>query len=203
MIRSIIKALLGPIFTLAESLLSATMKHPRELVIALLACFILAQNVRTIPSLRADIARVRAQLADETRAHDATLAAIVQARRVAEELDRERIARVQRESAAAMKAEREKYEIRLADHAARADRLQQRLDAARRGQSGGGDAPVPALSDATCRIFGAADCDQLAARLTDAQRSIDKLIGLQSFIATAHDIDEAINWEGSDDVKAR
>ena len=49
------------------------------------------------------------------------------------------------------------------------------------GDGGGGNAAVPGDNDATCRALGAADCADLAARMTDAQASIDRLVALQAW----------------------
>ncbi|HEY9092032.1 hypothetical protein [Parasphingorhabdus sp.] len=140
---------------------------------------------------------------DEVTAHNATIIGYIAATRTAEELDKQNIARVEREVAAVAEKEREKYEIRMASYAGRADRLQQRIEQLQTSSlnSGGrADAAMSGHTDATCRAFGAADCQDLAARITDAQRSIDKLIGLQAFYAGTALIDvNGIKMNGAPD----
>ncbi|MEW4466310.1 hypothetical protein AB1K62_00580 [Parasphingorhabdus sp. JC815] len=123
---------------------------------------------------------------DEVTAHNATIIGYIAATRAAEELDRQNINRVEREAAVVAEKEREKYEIRMASYAGRADRLQQRIEQLQTTGLNSGSSTDAAMSghpDATCRAFGAADCQDLTARITDAQRSIDKLLGLQAFYA--------------------
>lgn len=140
---------------------------------------------------------------DEVSAHNATIIGYIVATRAAEELDKQNIARVEREAASVAEKEREKYEIRMDSYAGRADRLQQRIEQLQTtslNNGSGAGATMSGYPDATCRAFGAADCQELAARITDAQRSIDKLIGLQAFYAGTALIDvNGIEMNGAPD----
>lgn len=128
-------------------------------------------------------------VAKERAAHLATIENVRKGREAARELDRQNAARVAADAAAINERTIHELENRTRNYAARADRLRAQLAALGAGDGGGGTAPVPGDPDATCRAFGAADCDELAARLIDAQGSIDKLISLQAWATEVAAID--------------
>jgi hypothetical protein len=121
------------------------------------------------------------RIAIERRAHEQTVENIMKGREAARALDRKNAARVAAEAAAINERTVRDLEARTRTYAARADRLRARLAALEAGHGGGGNAPVPGDSDATCRAFGAADCADLVARMTDGQASIDRLVALQAW----------------------
>lgn len=127
------------------------------------------------------LADANGTIAEERAAHDQTKRNVAQGRKAAAELDRKNAARVAAEAAAINERTINELEARTRTYAARADRLRARLAALGAGQGGGGTAPVPGDPDATCRAFGAADCADLVARMTDAQASIDRLVALQAW----------------------
>lgn len=120
-------------------------------------------------------------IAEERRAHEQTVENIMKGREAARALDEQNAARVAAEAAAINERTIRDLETRTRTYAARADRLRARLAALEAGDGGGGAAPVPGDSDATCRAFGAADCADLVARMTDGQASIDRLVALQAW----------------------
>jgi hypothetical protein len=140
-------------------------------------------------NLTDELAEVNGLVADEREAHDQTIRNVEQGRKAAAELDRKNVARVAAEAAAINERLTDELETRTRTYAARADRLRARLAALEAAAVGGGTAPVPGDPDATCRAFGAADCADLVARMTDAQRSIDKLIPLQAWATGVTAID--------------
>lgn len=136
-----------------------------------------------------ELAEANGQIADEREAHDETVRNVEIGRKAAAELDRQNAARVAAEAAAINERITDELETRTRTYAARADRLRAQLAALEAGGGGGGTASVPGDPDATCRAFGAADCADLVARMTDAQGSIDKLIALQAWAKGVTEID--------------
>lgn len=136
-----------------------------------------------------ELAKANGRIADERAAHDETVRNVEIGRKAAAELDRQNAARVAAEAAAINERITDELETRTRTYAARADRLRAQLAALEAGGGGGGSAPVPGDPEATCRAFGAADCADLVARMTDAQGSIDKLIALQAWSKGVTEID--------------
>lgn len=120
-------------------------------------------------------------IAEERRAHEQTVENIMKGREAARALDEQNAARVAAEAAAINERTIRELETRTRTYAARADRLRARLATLEVGVGGGGNSAVPGDPDATCRAFGAADCADLVARMTDGQASIDRLIALQAW----------------------
>jgi hypothetical protein len=120
-------------------------------------------------------------IAKERAAHLATIENVRKGREAARELDRQNAERVKAQAAAINERTIRELEARTRTYADRADRLRAQLAALETGDGGGGTAPVPGNPDATCRAFGAADCADLVARMTDGQASIDRLIALQAW----------------------
>lgn len=135
------------------------------------------------------LADANGTIAEERRAHEQTIENIMHGRRAAAELDRQNAARVAAEAAAINERTVRELETRTRTYAARADRLRAQLAALGAGDGGGGSAAVPGDPDATCRTFGAADCADLVARMTDGQASIDKLVALQAWASEVRAID--------------
>ncbi|MFN3475328.1 MAG: hypothetical protein ACK4ZW_14900 [Blastomonas sp.] len=127
------------------------------------------------------IAAANGLIAEEREAHDQTIRNVEQGRKAAAELDRKNAERAKAQAAAVNERTIHELEARTRTYADRADRLRDRIATLEAAASGSGTAPVPGDPDATCRAFGAADCDELAARMIDAQGSIDKLIALQAW----------------------
>lgn len=128
-------------------------------------------------------------IAEERRAHEQTVKNIMKGREAARALDEQNAARVAAEASAINERTVHGLEARTRTYAARADRLRARLSALEAGNGGGGAAPVPGDSDATCRALGAADCADLVARMTDGQASIDRLVALQAWARGVSAID--------------
>ncbi len=128
-----------------------------------------------------ELAEANGQIADERSAHDQTKRNVAQGRKAAAELDRQNAARVAAEAAAINERLTHELETRTRTYADRADRLRAQLATLEAAAGGSGAATVPGDPDATCRAFGAADCEDLAARMIDGQASIDKLIALQAW----------------------
>lgn len=128
-------------------------------------------------------------VADERAAHLATIENVRLGREAARELDRQNAERVRAQAAAINERTVRELETRTRTYAARANRLRARLATLEAAAGGGGGADLPGDPDTTCRAFGAADCDDLAARLTDAQGSIDRLIALQAWAREVAAID--------------
>jgi hypothetical protein len=120
-------------------------------------------------------------IAEERLAHEQTVENIMKGREAARALDEQNAARVAAEAAAINERTIRDLETRTRTYAARADRLRARLATLEAGDGGGGNAAVPGDPDATCRALGAADCADLAARMTDGQASIDRLVALQAW----------------------
>lgn len=133
-------------------------------------------------NLTDELAEANGQIADERAAHDQTKRNVAQGRKAAAELDRQNAARVAAEAAAINERLTHELETRTRTYADRSARLLAQVRALEAAAGGSGAAPVPGDPDATCRAFGAADCDQLAARMMDGQASIDKLIALQAWV---------------------
>lgn len=127
------------------------------------------------------LAEANGTIAEERAAHDKTVENIMKGREAARALDEKNAARVAAEAAAINERLTHELETRTRTYAARADRLRARLATLEAGDGGGGAAPVPGDPDATCRAFGAADCADLVARMTDGQASIDRLVALQAW----------------------
>lgn len=135
------------------------------------------------------IGAVNELIDDERAAHDQTIRNVEQGRKAAAELDRQNAERVAAEAAAINERISHELEATVRTYAARERRLLARITAPAIDNRGGANTPLPNDTDATCRAFGAADCPDLAARLTDAQASIDRLIALQSWTASVSHID--------------
>lgn len=136
-----------------------------------------------------ELAEANGQIADERAAHDQTKRNVAQGRKAAAELDRQNAARVAAEAAAINERLTHELETRTRTYADRSARLRAQLAALEAAAGGGGAAPVPSDPNATCRAFGAADCEDLAARMIDGQASIDKLIALQAWVTGVTAID--------------
>lgn len=136
-----------------------------------------------------DLAEANGQIADERAAHDQTKRNVAQGRKAAAELDRQNAERVAAEAAAINERLTHELETRTLTYADRSARLLAKVRALEAAAGGSGTAPVLADPDGTCRAFGAADCEDLAARMTDAQASIDKLIALQAWATSVAAID--------------
>lgn len=128
-----------------------------------------------------ELSAERALVAEIRKTHSQTVENVRKGREAARELDRQNAARVAAEAAAINERLTDELETRARTYAARSDRLRAQLATLEASAGGSGAAPVPNDSAATCRAFGAADCDQLAARMIDGQASIDKLIALQAW----------------------
>ncbi|MGQ2942941.1 MAG: hypothetical protein ACT6Q7_02950 [Blastomonas fulva] len=135
------------------------------------------------------IGEANEMIAKERAAHLATIESVRKGREAARELDRQNAERVKAQAAAINERTIRELETRTRTYADRADRLRAQLSALGAGGGGGGTAPVPGDPDATCRALGAADCADLVARMTDAQGSIDKLLGLQAWASGVAAID--------------
>lgn len=135
------------------------------------------------------LAEANGQIADERAAHDQTKRNVAQGRKAAAELDRQNAARVAAEAAAINERLTHELETRTRTYADRSARLLAQVRALEASAGGSGAAPVPGDPDATCRAFGAADCEDLAARMIDGQASIDKLIALQAWVTGVTAID--------------
>lgn len=135
------------------------------------------------------LAEANGTIAEERAAHDKTVENIMKGREAARALDEKNAARVAAEAAAINERLTHELETRTRTYAARADRLRARLATLEAGDGGGGAAPVPGDPDATCRAFGAADCADLVARMTDGQASIDRLVALQAWAREVGAID--------------
>jgi hypothetical protein len=136
-----------------------------------------------------ELAEANGQIADERAAHDQTVRNVELGREAARELDRQNAARVAAEAAAINERLTHELETRTRTYADRSARLLAQVRALEAAAGGSGAAPVPGDPDATCRAFGAADCEDLVARMTDAQASIDKLIPLQAWATGVTAID--------------
>ena len=184
MIGTIAWALLGGLGKALRWLLGLARDYPWQTAVIVLA----GALVWTFRSWGIDHRDLTDQLADangtiaeERAAHDQTIRNVEMGRKAAAELDRKNAARVAAEAAAINERLTHELETRTHTYAARADRLRARLAALEAGDGGGGNAPVPGDPDATCRAFGAADCADLVARMTDGQASIDRLVALQAW----------------------
>lgn len=113
------------------------------------------------------------------------------------------VARVEAEFATINERVTYDYEDRLAGTDAALARLRHQLDlagAAGTNRGSGGGAAVPDAHAATCRAFGAADCDALFATLPNtlahAELNTAKLIGLQEYVRGSLLVD----FSGSDAI---
>lgn len=132
-------------------------------------------------NLTDQIGAANEMIAKERLAHAATIENVRRGQEMARELDRRNVERAAAEKLAANERALHDLQNRYRASAAGADRLRARL-AALEAHSGGGDAAAMSdISAATCRAFGAADCEDLAARMIDGQASIDRLIALQAW----------------------
>lgn len=136
-----------------------------------------------------ELANERALVAEIRKTHEQTVENVRKGREAARELDRQNAARVASEAAAINERTVNALQARTRTYADRSARLLAQVRALEAAASGSGAAPVPGDPDTTCRAFGAADCDQLAARMIDGQASIDKLIALQAWAAGVAAID--------------
>jgi hypothetical protein len=127
------------------------------------------------------IGEANGTIAEERIAHAATIENVRRGQEMARELDRRNVERAAAAKLAANERALHDLQNRYRASTAGADRLRARLAALEAPAGGGGTEAVPGVSEATCRAFGAADCDQLAARMIDGQASIDKLIALQAW----------------------
>lgn len=184
MIGTIAWVLLGGIGKVMRWLLGLARDYPWQAAVIALTCALL-WTFRSWGIDHRDLADQLAEanglIADERAAHDQTIRNVEMGRKAAAELDRKNAARVAAQADAINERLTHELEARTRTYAARADRLRARLAALGAGDGGGGNAPVPSDPDATCRALGAADCADLAARMTDAQASIDRLVALQAW----------------------
>lgn len=184
MIGLAFNSLLGGLGKLLRGVLCIIRNYPwQSAVIALLIALVVVfwQWGKDHANLTDKLAEANGLIADEREAHLATIENVRKGREAARELDRQNAERVKAQAAAINERTIRELETRTRTYADRADRLRAQLSALGAGGGGGGTAPVPGDPDATCRAFGAADCADLAARMTDAQGSIDKLLALQAW----------------------
>lgn len=152
-------------------------------VVALIIALLLMVRAWSIDhrNLTNELAEANGLIADERAAHQQTIRNVAQGRKAAAELDRKNAARVAAEAAAISERTVNELESRTRTYADRSARLLAHVRALEAAAGGGGTTPVPSDPNATCRAFGATDCKDLAARMTDAQASIDRLIALQAW----------------------
>jgi hypothetical protein len=135
------------------------------------------------------IGEANALIAKERMAHAATIENVRRGQEMARELDRRNVERAAAAKLAANERALHDLQNRYRASAAGADRLRARLAALEASAGGGDAAAVSDVSAATCRAFGAADCEDLAARMIDGQASIDRLIALQAWARDVSAID--------------
>ena len=184
--------LLGGVGRLLRRALSLIRDYPwQAAVIGLALALVLVYRQWGIDhrNLTDELAEANGLIADERAAHLATIENVRAGREAARELDRQNAARVAAEAAAINERITDELETRTRTYADRSARLLAKVRALEAAAGGGGTAPMPGNPDATCRAFGAADCDELAARMTDAQASIDRLISLQAWARDVAAID--------------
>lgn len=184
MISTIAMFIFGGLGKLLRGLISLIRDYPwQSAVIALAIALLLMFRAWGVDhaELTEKVAEANGLIVEERAAHDQTIRNVEQGRKAAAELDRKNAERVASEAAAINERITDELETRTRTYAARADRLRARLATLEAGDGGGGTTPVPSDPGATCRALGAADCDDLAARMTDAQGSIDRLIALQDW----------------------
>ena len=180
--------------------------NPLQAIGAALLCILVWLLAFTIPALRSDLSASKqdtvawkGRYAEEVEAHNSTIKGYIEKAELARQLDKANAARVKREGDVIAQSERDKNEIRIANLDARAERVREKLRAAQGDSISGRAEDLSELSEATCRAFGAASCEEHITALKDAQRSIDKLIGLQSFFAAVAGID--VNGETNREAK--
>ena len=176
--------LLGSFRKLLHALLGLIRDYPWQaitfgLVLAVLLVF--RQWAIDHRDLTDQLADANGTIAEERSAHADTIENVRRGQEAARELDRRNVERVAVEELAIKERTIRDLQNRNRVAAAGADRLRAQVAALAVSAGGGGTAAVPGNPDATCRAFGAADCDELAARMIDAQASIDKLIALQAW----------------------
>lgn len=184
MISTIALSLLGGLGKLLRGALGLIRDYPWQaavigLVLGLVVMF--WQWGKDHAALTEEIAEVNRLIVEERAAHLATIENVRLGREAARELDRQNAERVKAEAAAINERITDELEATVSTYVARNDRLRGRLAALEATAGGGGGADMPGHPGATCRAFGAADCADLAARMTDAQGSIDRLIALQDW----------------------
>lgn len=176
--------LLGGLGKLLRGLLGVICDYPWQAAVIVLALALL-WTFRSWGidhrNLTDGLADANGTIAEERIAHAATIENVRRGQEMARELDRRNVERAAAAKLAANERALDDLQNRYRASAAGADRLRARL-AALEGAPGGGDAAaVPDVSAATCRAFGAADCEDLAARMIDGQASIDRLMALQAW----------------------
>lgn len=184
--------LLGGVGKLLRGALSLIRDYPwQATVIGLALALVLVCRQWGVDhrDLTDELAEANGLIADERAAHLATIENVRAGREAARELDRQNAARVAAEAAAINERITDELETRSRTYADRSARLLAKVRALEAAAGGGGAAAVPGDSGATCRAFGAADCADLAARMTDAQASIDRLIALQAWASNVSAID--------------
>lgn len=177
--------LLGRIGKLFRGALSIIRGYPwQSAVIALLLALLVMfwQWGKDHADLTEKLAEANGLIVEERAAHLATIENVRIGREAAAELDRQNAARVAAQAAAINERITDELEATVSSYAARNDRLLGRIRSLEAASGGGGATDMPGDPKATCRAFGAADCDDLAARMTDAQASIDRLIALQDWV---------------------
>ncbi len=132
-------------------------------------------------NLTDQLGEANALIAEERMAHAATIENVRRGQEMARELDRRNVERAAAAKLAANERALDDLQNRYRASAAGADRLRGRLAALEAAPGGGDAAAVSDVSAATCRAFGAADCEDLAARMIDGQASIDRLVALQAW----------------------
>lgn len=188
--------LLGGLAKLLRGMLGLIRDYPWQAIaigLALAVVLVFRQWGIDHRDLTDDLAEANGQIADERAAHDQTKRNVAQGRKAAAELDRQNAARVAAEAAAINERLTHELETRTRTYADRSARLLAQIGALEAAAGGSGAAAVPGDPDATCRAFGASDCEDLAARMIDGQASIDKLIALQAWAAGV----TAINTNGA------
>jgi hypothetical protein len=176
--------LLGGLGKLLRKALGLIRDYPWQAIVLAL-CFALFWTFRSWGidhrNLTDDLADANGTIAEQRLAHAATIENVRRGQEMARELDRRNVERAAAAKLAANERALHDLQNRYRASTAGADRLRARLAALEAPAGGGDSAPVPVLPDATCRAFGAASCDELAARMIDGQASIDKLIALQAW----------------------
>lgn len=123
----------------------------------------------------------RAELQGERLAHRQTVASYRAAARAAQIAAERNVARVAAEQAAITERTKHDYQDRLAAVDARLERVRAQL-AARADLSSADLAPVSVASEAACRAYGGASCDELPAKLAIAERQAWNLLALRDWV---------------------
>lgn len=153
---------------------------PARLVIALLIA-LSAFLAWRLSSVDGDRDKWRT-LARETKvAFDQTVADYRAAAVEAERIQQANLDRVKAERASI--DERTIHDLKIARDASDARYRRLLASAAQADTSRAADPDLSAVTDAACLAYGAARCDELPAKLLEAQRNTDQLIALQAWVA--------------------